>query len=236
MVAGPCALLQLVGCLVTGVPTRLWIVARPKPSAVSVWLHWIVAGAVFVALGSAIQAVYYSPMGTMGLRRYYFLLHAYAGLLVLGLVVARLTFRALVPWPRAAERTPRILEWAGSITHWTLYALMFLIPLTGWIVASSAGCCIGVPGLPDINQLSLGTGGTAPANPVAGYSLHRVLPWALLALVLLHVAAGLFHHFIARDQTLTRMLPGPPQRRRRSVNQEQFIGPKVERQPEGGRT
>lgn len=209
--------------------------AARKPSVVSVWLHWIVSAAIFIALGSAIQAVYNSPMGAMGQRRYYFLLHAYAGLLVLGLVVARLTFRALVPWPRAAERTPRILEWAGSITHWSLYALMFLIPLTGWIVASSAGCCIGVPGLPDINQLSLETGG-APANPVVAYAIHRVLPWLLLAVILLHIAASFFHHFIARDETLTRMLPGDPRRRRRPVKPDRSIGQMAEQQPEGGTT
>ncbi len=217
-------------------PWRRRIAAARKPSVVSVWLHWIVSAAVFIALGSAIQAVYNSPMGAMGQRRYYFLLHAYAGLLVLGLVVARLTFRALFAWPRAAERTPRILEWAGSITHWSLYALMFLIPLNGWIVSSSAGCCIGVPGLPDINQLALGTGGGNPADPAIAYSIHRVLPWALLALILLHVAAVLFHHFIARDETLTRMLPGSPRRRRRPVRPHRSIGPMAEQQPEGGKT
>ena len=218
----------------TGAPTRPRIAARAKPVAVSVWLHWIVAGAVFIALASAIQAVYNSPMGAMGQRRSYFLLHAYAGLLVLGLVVARLTFRALVPWPRAAERTPRILEWTASLTHWALYGLMLLIPLTGWIVASSAGCCIGVPGLPDINQLALGTAGARPANPAVAYSLHRVLPWLLLGLILVHVAGALFHHFIARDETLTRMLPGPARRRRRPVEPDRSIGPMAEGQP-GGR-
>lgn len=95
----------------TGAASSLRTAAPAKPSAVSVWLHWIVSAAVFVALGSAIQAVYNSPMGAMGQGGYYFLLHAYAGLLVLGLVVARLTFRALLPWPRAAERTPR--SWSG---------------------------------------------------------------------------------------------------------------------------
>lgn len=217
-------------------PLRRRIAAARKPSAVSVWLHWIVSAAVLVALAGAIQAVYNSPMCCSGQGRYNFLLHAYAGLLVLALVVARLTFRALVPWPRAAERTPRVLEWAGSITHWSLYALMVLIPLTGWIAASAFGCCVGVPGLPDIDQLSLGIGGGRPADPSVAYAVHRVLPWLLLALILLHVAAGLFHHFVARDETLTRMLPGPARRRRHPVNADRFIGSTAERQPEGGRT
>lgn len=112
---------------------------------------------------------------------------------------------------------------------------MFLISLTGWITASSFGCCIGVPGLPDINQLSLGTGGGDPADPAVAYSIHRVLPWALLALILLHVAATLFHHFIAQDETLTRMLPGPARRRRR-VEPDQSVGLTAGRQTRGGQT
>lgn len=235
MVAGPRALLQSVRCLVTVAPTRPRIAARAKPVAISVWLHWIVSAAVFIALASAIQAVYNSPMGDMGQRRSYFLLHAYAGLVVLALVVARLTFRALFAWPSTATRSPRVLEWTARLAHWALYGLILLVPLTGWIVASSAGCCIGVPGLPDINQLSLGTGGTDPVDPVVAYSLHRVLPWALLALILIHVAAALFHHFIARDETLTRMLPGPARRQRRS-ERDRSINPMTDGQTEGGQT
>ena len=198
-------------------PHRALSTYYAKPSSVSVWLHWIAAAAIFVALVGAIQAVYNSPMWAMGQRRYYFLLHAYAGLLVLGLVVLRLFFRAFSPWPKVSEKTPLLAELAAGITHWTLYGLMFFIPVTGWIAASSFGCCVRVPGLPDINLLSAGTSNTEPANAAIAYNLHRVLPWVLLALIILHVAAGLFHHFIIRDETLTSMLPGSARRRKRHL-------------------
>ena len=185
-----------------------------KPSPVSVWLHWLAALAILVALVGAIQAVYNSPMWVMGQRRYYFLLHAYAGLLVLGLVVLRLFFRAFSPWPKASEKTPRLAELVAGITHWSLYGLMFFIPLTGWITASSFGCCVGVPGLPDINLLAAGTYNTAPPNPAIAYDLHRLLPWILLAITILHVVAAFFHHLVLRDETLTSMLPGSARRRR----------------------
>jgi cytochrome b561 len=171
--------------------------------------------AIFLAFVGAIQAVYNSPMWAMGQRRYYFLLHAYAGLLLLGLVVLRLFFRAFSPWPKASEKTPLFAALVAGITHWTLYGLMLFVPVNGWIAASSFGCCVGVPGLPDINLLSAGISSTEPANAAIAYNLHRVLPWVLLALIMLHVAAALFHHFVVRDATLTSMLPSPARRRKR---------------------
>lgn len=36
---------------------------------------------------------------------------------------------------------------------------------------------------------------------------HEVLAWALMALIALHVLAALKHHFLDRDDTLTRVLP-----------------------------
>jgi len=38
-------------------------------------------------------------------------------------------------------------------------------------------------------------------------SLHVDAAWALLALVTLHLAAALWHHFVLRDHTLRMMLP-----------------------------
>ena len=196
-------------------PNEVSPAIRPKPNAISVWLHWIFAGAILVALLAGIQAVYNSPMWAFGQRRYYFLLHAYAGLFVLGLVVLRLFFRALFPWPGEPKGASRLAKLAAGATHLALYVLSFVIPVNGWIVASSFACCVGVPGLPDINLLSTEIRNAEPADAAVAYNLHRVLPWILLALIILHVAAALFHHFVVRDETLTSMLPGPARRRRR---------------------
>jgi cytochrome b561 len=52
----------------------------------------------------------------------------------------------------------------------------------------------------------------AIAAPQAGWALlagdvHSLLLWVLLALIGLHAAAALYHHFFRHDYILQRMLP-----------------------------
>ena len=175
-----------------------------KPNAITVVLHWITAGSILVALAGGFLAVY-----GLADRGPAFLTHAYAGLLVLANALPRLFLRVLFPWPHESGKTPRVVAFTVRASHWIFYGLGITIPLTGWIVASSMSCCMGVPALPDVNLLGAGLKGVSPADVGAAYNLHVSLIWLLLGLVLVHVLAALFHHFILRDATLVRMLPGP---------------------------
>jgi superoxide oxidase len=87
------------------------------------------------------------------------------------------------------------------------YALMLLTPLTGWIVASSMGCCMTVPGLPNIDLLGSGLSIGRPVSAMTAYHVHVFFVWTLLALISVHVMAALFHHFVFRDTILVRMIP-----------------------------
>jgi cytochrome b561 len=89
--------------------------------------------------------------------------------------------------------------------HWTLYALMLLTPLTGWIVASEVGCTA-VPRLPNIDRLGSSFSIGHPVSAMT-YHVHVFFVWSLLALISLHVTAALFHHFVFRDTILVRMIP-----------------------------
>jgi hypothetical protein len=111
-----------------------------RPNIASVIAHWGSAWAMILALYFGLSAVYGN-----GPRQETFAAHAYAGLTVLGLVVIRLFLRTLLPWPKEESGRSRILILVAEAMHWTLYALMLLTPLTGWIVASSMGCCMAVP-------------------------------------------------------------------------------------------
>jgi cytochrome b561 len=84
---------------------------------------------------------------------------------------------------------------------------MLLTPLTGWIVASSMGCCMTVPGLPNIDLLGSGLSIGRPISAMTAYHVHVFFVWTLLALISLHVMAALFHHFVFRDPILVRMVP-----------------------------
>lgn len=177
-----------------------------KPNIGSVIFHWLSAILVFIALLAGIYAVYYAGCCSFA-RTSTFLLHAYAGLSVLGLVVVRLVFRALFAWPHAKKKfIPGAI--VASVIHWLLYLMMVMIPLTGWIVASGMGCCVYVPGLPNVNELSLGMSDINMPDVGAAYQVHVFMAWIIIALISLHVAASLFYHFVLKNDTLKRMLPG----------------------------
>ena len=184
-----------------------------RPNAGSVTLHWLGAALVFLALLAGLFAVYYSSGCCAADRRIAYLLHAYAGLSVLGLVVLRLMFRASYSWPPTAKSGKAGFgDMVAKVIHWALYGLMILIPLTGWTMASGMGCCWYVPGLPNVNMLSLGIHSTTPADVGTAYQVHVTLAWMIIGLISLHVAAALFHHVFLQNDVLQRMLPGriPP--------------------------
>jgi cytochrome b561 len=91
----------------------------------------------------------------------------------------------------------------GDAVHGLMYALFFAVPLVGWAYSSAAGFPIvwfGVLPLPDFVPVD-----KALAEAIKPW--HGWLAWTLAALVLLHVAAALQHHFIDRDGLLSRMRP-----------------------------
>ena len=193
-----------------------------RPNAGSVTLHWVGAALVFLALLAGLFAVYYSSGCCGADRRVAYLMHAYAGLAVLGVVVLRLMFRTRYSWPRAAHSgEARLGDMVAKVIHWTLYGMMILIPLTGWVMASGMRCCWFVPGLPDVNALSLGTGTTTPADVAAAYRVHVALAWIIIGLIALHVAASLFHHLFLKSDILHRMLPG--RLPRRAIKDEEHV-------------
>ena len=94
------------------------------------------------------------------------------------------------------------------VSHYALYMLIFLVPLTGW--AATSACC------PPVNLFW-----TVPLTlPVpndenlakAIFRFHYGFVYTLMAIVAVHVAGALQHHFYRRDRTLVRMLPGTEHR------------------------
>lgn len=85
------------------------------------------------------------------------------------------------------------------------------MPLSGWLMSSAKGfqtVYFGVLPIPDLLAKNADLGERLEV-------LHEVLNTSLLAVVTLHVAAALKHHFVDRDGVLLRMLPRLPDRRDR---------------------
>ena len=131
-------------------------------------------------------------------------LHMSFGMLIMAVVLIRVLWRRAHPVPPAAEGIPRWQQLIAGATHWLLYGLLLVLPILGWAAASSRDWTIRVFDLVTLPRL-------VPARASIGHTagdVHVVLSWVLLALIGLHIAAGLYHYLFLRDRVLQRMFPG----------------------------
>jgi cytochrome b561 len=132
-------------------------------------------------------------------------LHLSFGMLVLLVAVVRLGWRASHGEPAPLDGVPPWQMQSARVIHWLLYILLFVVPILGWINASWRGFPAVFFGLFEFPKI---VATRAPGLRWTG-DVHGILAnYVLLALVGLHVAAGLHHYFIRRDRVLQRMWPG----------------------------
>lgn len=172
-------------------------VRADRYSTVAIWFHWTIAALVVANLATGL--LHESLLrGTMPV-------HKAIGLTVLALTAGRVAWRLAHRPPPLPAHTPAWERGAAHATHWALYLLMVAMPVTGWLMVSGGGTRRPLSwfGLFDLPYLPVGeTAGAAGANA------HGLLGWLMLALVVLHVAAALRHHFVLKDGILPRMAPG----------------------------
>ena len=178
--------------------------ATPAPTAppvryhgAAMALHWLLAALLVFqfALGLRLDSV----AGAQKFTAYQF--HKSIGITILLLSLARLALRLTLRRP--VEVGEGLQKLAGRLTHWAFYGVMLLVPLSGWIIVSTAK--LKVPtllyGLVAWPNLPLPAGFNDPAKLA-----HTVLAWALPALIVLHVAAVIYH-LRQRDAVPVRMFP-----------------------------
>lgn len=170
--------------------------ARYNRTAIA--LHWSVALLIFAAfpLGMYMHDL---PLSPTKLQLYSY--HKWLGITVLALAVLRVVWRAAHTPPPLPQSMPRWQQLASHAVHQFLYVLIFVVPLSGWVMSSAKGfktVWFGVLPLPDLVGKDKALGEMLS-------QVHENLNYLLLALVLLHIAAALKHHFIDKDGVLSRM-------------------------------
>ena len=171
----------------------------PRYTLPAIALHWLLALMILGAFGFGLYMTGL-PFSPARLKLYNW--HKWAGVTILALTVLRLLWR-LSHRPPAPPAMPAWQQQAYRATHGLMYALFFAVPLVGWAYSSAAGFPIvwfGVLPLPDFVPVD-----KALAEAIKPW--HERLAWTLIALVALHIAAALKHHFIDRDGLLSRMRP-----------------------------
>src|SRR5690606_38635139 len=118
---------------------------------------------------------------------------------VLMLAVIRLCWRLYDGTPGYGLMNRAIVAAAHTV-HYLLYAMMFIMPLTGWSMSSAAGHNPTFFGLFTFPSLF-----TNAAYVGTFYALHSTCAMLLLTLFILHVSGALFHHLILKDKILRRM-------------------------------
>lgn len=165
-------------------------------------LHWLTVGLVVLAwaLGTFDDALPKGAARAAGL-----FVHISAGIAILAVLVARLLWRLADPPPPPEPTVLGVwLDWAGRLAHYALYTLLIAAPVAGIVVQFARGDALPLFGLFEIP--SPWVADRAFARSVK--DVHELLANALVILAGLHAAAALVHHWVFRDRTLVRMLPG----------------------------
>ena len=163
-------------------------------------LHWLMA-ALLIGLLSLGFYMADLPLSPDKLQLYAW--HKWVGVTVFALVWLRLLWRITHRPPAYPDSMSRTLQLLAHGGHWALYALMIAIPLTGWLMSSAKGFQTvwwGVWPIPDL----------LAKDKELGHSLqevHEALNWLLVLLISGHAAAALKHHWVDRNDILTRMRP-----------------------------
>ena len=171
---------------------------RYTPTAVA--FHWILAALIIANLAFGLYTVNL-PLSPQKLKLFSY--HKWIGITVLMLAAARLLWRLRHPAPALPDSMKPWEKQAAHAGHAALYALFFAAPLTGWLFSSAAGfqtVYLGVLPIPDL---------LSKDKEVADFIrfMHRWINYTMAAVIVLHAAAALKHHFVDRDDVLIRMLP-----------------------------
>ena len=173
--------------------TRSW-------GALSKTLHWLIV-LLIILQWVLMQRAEALPLGSD--KIFVIGLHKSFGMTVFALAIIRLVWRWANPVP-SLDGLARNWERAlAGLSHLLLYALIFAMPLTGWLMSSARNFPVSWFGLFQLPDL------VAPDKALYERfnDLHHQLFAALVVVALLHIAGALKHQIIDKNEVLRRMLP-----------------------------
>jgi cytochrome b561 len=166
----------------------------------AVTLHWLIALLIFAAFPLGLY-MHDLPLSPHKLHMYSY--HKWIGVTVFMLAVIRLTWRTTHRPPAMPATMQNWEKFAAESVHYLLYALIFVVPVSGWLMSSAMGFqTVWFEVLPLPNLL-----GKNKELADLLHEVHETLNYLMLGLVFAHVGAALKHHFIERDDVLVRMVP-----------------------------
>ncbi|MEM7466659.1 MAG: cytochrome b [Pseudomonadota bacterium] len=163
-------------------------------------LHWVMAGLMIglIWLGwYMVDLTYYDRWYNKSLE-----FHKSFGLVVFAVGLILIIWKQLSPAPELPQKLPKWQKIAAKAVHFLLLLFVLLLPVTGFLISTSAGKSVSFFtwfDLPPVIEVDEGLRDIA-------ISTHFYLAYGVLMLVLLHAGAAIKHQFIDRDGTLARMI------------------------------
>ena len=178
--------------------------------AIAKWLHWLTA---ILFLGSYVT-VYYrqwfteaqTPENWTALQ-----LHLSVGVTIAVVVLLRILWRITNRTPEP-EPGSALEHLAARLGHFALYAIMIIMPVTGYLgtgVAVEYFYLFDIPSFKDTELFATYLGDTMTfkefEKPIDFVHKDIFGAWVVWLLILGHVLAALYHQFIKKDRTLQKM-------------------------------
>ena len=181
--------------------------------------HWWVALLVLIQIPLGLYMVYrgdemagvndkgepvkgvWNGINDNGLTDNLFSSHKLLGITIFLIVLFRLFYRLTRGVPPSDPSVPPALTGAGHFVHWTIYLLLILVPIGGYVATSYYG------GL-DVFGLHLPAVSAKDekfAEVLFGY--HGLAAEILLVVAALHIGGALYHKLVRKDRVVERMLP-----------------------------
>lgn len=173
---------------------------QQNPQRLTRILHWLSA---LILIGLLASGIYMAD----GHSYAFYDWHKAFGVIALCLILFRFLHRAKHPWPSSTIGTK--YEKSVKRVHNLLLIGGILLPITGLLYSGLGGFGVSLFGLTLIPNGYNASGEVIAFHKFGsdlGKLLHFYLGYLFTALVILHIAAALKHHFINRDQTLNNML------------------------------
>lgn len=168
-------------------------------STAAKWCHWLAVFFLFSLMSEAF-GFKWKPAEYRGRA---IPVHVAIGLIVLSITFVRLAVRQVLPPPPIPSGLSPFMKSGAKIGHSLLYVVFFYMATIGIMMAAMSPVDIRIFSGLNISAL-------APANPellAILRSFHFAGALTFLALIIGHICAALWHHFILKDDVLVRMLP-----------------------------
>lgn len=170
------------------------------------FFHWSIALLVLADTVLGLIGKFTPRSGdTVGFLQVLYSAHKTIGVTVLSLATLRVIWAVLQPRPVPLHPERRLETFAAETAHWLLYATIFVLPLSGWVMHSAEvgfapiwwPLAQDLPFIPKSERLA-----------VSAANVHWIAGIVLATTVAAHIGGAFKHALIDRDSTLARMWNG----------------------------